>query len=305
MNLDFQLGDLRLFCVAARKSSFAATASELGVSPAYVSKRIALLERALGVQLFHRATRRVTVTLEGEQVYESAQRIFDGVDQMGETVAGGRQEPRGVLRITTSVRLGRLHIAPALSLLAQRYPRLDISLDAVDRRVDLLRENVDLDIRVGPVDESHLVAHRIAPSTKILCAAPSYLARRGMPQTLAELARHECLVLREGRLAFGVWQLDGPNGLEKVKVSGRLTSNNAEFVRGWAEDGHGILFQTSWDVHEALRCGQLVRVLGTHAQPADIWAASTVRLSQSAKVRACVAFLQAHLGEGGPKALPT
>jgi LysR family transcriptional activator of dmlA len=303
MNLDVQLADLRLFCLAARKSNFAATAAELGMSPAYVSKRIAILEGSLGVKLFHRATRRVTVTLEGEQVYEAAQRIVDDVDQMGATVAGGAQEPRGNLRITTSVRLGRLHIAPALSLLARRFPRLDISLDAVDRRVDLIRENVDLDIRVGEVDEPHLVAHRIAPSTKILCAAPGYLARRGTPATLAELSQHDCLVLRERNLAFGVWQLTGPDGPEKVKVRGKLSSNNAEFIRSWGEDGHGILFQTSWDLRDALEAGRLVPILGAYAQPADIWAASTVKLSHSAKVRVCVAFLQEHLGAGGPLGL--
>ncbi|WP_245638626.1 LysR substrate-binding domain-containing protein [Hydrogenophaga palleronii] len=303
MKSDFQISDLRLFCLAARKSSFSATAAELGASPAFVSKRIAILEASLGVKLFHRATRRVTVTLEGERVVESAQRIFDSVDHLSETLASGRQEPRGSLRITTSALLGRLHIAPALSLMAQRYPRLDISLDAVDRRVDLVRENVDLDIRVGEVDEPHLMAHRIAPSIKILCAAPSYLDRRGFPQSLSELSQHECLVLRERTLAFGVWQLNGPNGPEKIKVTGKLTSNNAEFIRGWGEEGHGILFQTSWALRDALQTGRLVPILNAYSQPADIWAASTVRLGHSAKVRVCVAFLQEHLSTGGPMAL--
>lgn len=140
MNLNFQLDDLRLFCLAARKASFAATAVELGTSPAFVSKRIAILEKALGVTLFHRTARRVVVTDDGERVYASAQRIFEGVEHMGETVAGGRLDPRGVLRVTTSFRLGRKHIGPALSLLAQRYPALDITLDLVDRRVDLVSE---------------------------------------------------------------------------------------------------------------------------------------------------------------------
>jgi LysR family transcriptional activator of dmlA len=234
VNLDFQLDDLRVFCLAARKASFAATALELGTSPAYVSKRIALLEKALGVTLFHRAARRVTVTEDGERVYASAQQIFQGVDHMAETVAGGRVEPRGALRITTSFRLGRKHIGPALSLLAQRYPGLDISLDAVDRRVDLIAEKIDLDVRVSEVDEPHLVAHRIAESTRVLCAAPSYLARRGTPTSVAELSQHDCLVLRDRNQAFGLWRLTGPGGTQKIKVTGRLSSNNAEIVRGWA-----------------------------------------------------------------------
>lgn len=298
MRLNFQLDDLQVFCLAARKASFAAAATELGMSPAYVSKRIAILEQALGVTLFHRAARRVTVTEDGERVYASAQQIFDGVDHMADTVAGGRLDPRGTLRVTTSFRLGRMHIGPILSLLAQQHPELDITLDAVDRRVDLITEDVDLDVRIAEVDEPHLVAHRIAQSERILCAAPSYLARRGEPASIAELSRHDCLVLRDRHQAFGVWQLQGPHGPEKVKVTGRLSSNNAEIVRGWGNDGHGILLQARWDVAEDLRAGRLLPVLPACTQNADIWAASTVRLSQSAKVRVCVRFLQAQLASG-------
>jgi LysR family transcriptional activator of dmlA len=299
VKLKFQLDDLQVFCVAARKASFAAAATELGMSPAFVSKRIAILERALGVALFHRAARRVTVTEDGERVFASAQQIFEGVDHMGETVAGGRLDPRGSLRVTTSFRLGRMHIGPALSLLAQRYPALDITLDAVDRRVDLINENVDLDVRIAAeVDEPHLVAHRIADSTRVLCAAPSYLERRGAPACIAELSQHDCLVLRDRNQAFGVWRLSGPQGPEKVKVTGRLSSNNAEIVRGWGNDGHGILLQARWDVSEDLRAGRLLPVLPACTQPADIWAASTVRLSHSAKVRVCVRFLQEQLASG-------
>jgi LysR family transcriptional activator of dmlA len=303
VSLNFQLDDLRVFCLAARKSSFAAAAAELGASPAYVSKRIALLEKALGVTLFHRAARRVTVTDDGERVYASAQQIFQGVDAMGETVAGGRLDPRGTLRVTTSFRLGRLHIGPVLSLLADRYPALSITLDTVDRRVDLIAENIDLDVRVGEVSEPHLVAHRIAASARVVCAAPGYLARRGAPSSVAELAQHDCLVLRDRHQAFGVWQLSGPSGAHKIKVTGRLSSNDAEIVRAWSLDGHGILLQGDWDLHDDLQAGRLVPVLPAYTQPADIWAASTVRLSHSAKVRACVRFLQEQLAGDGPYAL--
>lgn len=284
--------------MAARKASFAGAATELGMSPAFVSKRIAILEKALGVTLFHRAARRVTVTDDGERVYASAQQIFQGVDHMSETVAGDRLDPRGTLRVTTSFRLGRMHIGPALSLLAERYPALNITLDLVDRRVDLISENVDLDVRIGDVDEPHLVAHRIADSGRLLCAAPGYLKRRCTPVTAADLSQHECLVLRDRNQAFGVWRLNGPNGAEKVKVTGRLSSNNAEIVRGWASDGHGILLQANWDVSADLAAGRLAAIMPDYSQPADIWAASTVRLSHSAKVRVCVRFLQEQLASG-------
>jgi LysR family transcriptional activator of dmlA len=298
VNLKFHLEDLRVFSLAARKASFVATATELGTSPAYVSKRIAMLETALGVQLFHRAARRVTVTDDGERVYQAAQQIFEGVERMGETVAGGRFDARGTLRVTTSFRLGRKHIAPALSELARRYPALEITLDVVDRRVDLIAENIDLDVRIAPVDEPHLVAHRIAASRRVLCAAPSYLERRGSPASVAELSRHDCLVLRDRNQAFGVWRLSGPNGIEKVKVTGRLASNNSEIVRGWANDGQGILLSARWDVAEDIAAGRLVTILPAYDEPADVWGASTARLSHSAKVRVCLAFLQEQLTHG-------
>jgi LysR family transcriptional activator of dmlA len=302
LDLSFHLDDLRLFCLAARRASFAATAKELGTSPAFVSKRIAILEKALGVSLFHRASRRVTVTDDGEAVFRAAQQILEGVGRMAETVASGKAEPRGVLRISSGFRLGRRHIAPALSLLARRYPALDIWLEVLDRQVDLIAEDIDLDLRVGEVHEPHLVAHRIAPAWRILCAAPSYLERMGHPKTLADLAQHECLLLRERDLPFGVWRLNGPDGLETVKVSGTLASNNADIVRVWALDGHGILFASDWDVAANLASGELVRVLPAYSHAADVWGVTPLRSSQSAKVRVCVAFLQEQLTQG-PHAL--
>ena len=292
------LEDLRLFSLAARRSSFAATATEAGASPAYVSKRIAILEEVLQAKLFHRTTRRVSITVDGETVYQWAQRILEDVDLMSDAVAAGRSEPRGMLRISTSFRLGRQHIGPALSELARRYPALEVRLEVVDRAVDLVSEGFDLDIRIGAVSEPNLIAHRIAPSDRILCAAPAYLADRGRPRTLVELAQHACLLFRERDQAFGVWRLEGPNGLETVKITGPLSSNNIDIVRQWAHDGHGIIMSSVWDLSASLEAGELAHVLPEYRQPADIWAVSTARLANSAKVRVCVRFLQERLTQG-------
>jgi LysR family transcriptional activator of dmlA len=296
VNLKLQLDDLRVFCLAARKASFAATAIELGMSPAFVSKRIAILEKALGVTLFHRAARRVTVTDDGECVYASAQQIFQSVEHMGETVAGGRLDPRGALRVTTSFRLGRKHIAPTLSLLAQRYPALDITLDAVDRRVDLISENIHLDVRIAEVHEPHLVAHRIAESTRILCAAPSYLERRGLPASIADLSQHDCLVLRDRHQPFGVWRLTGP--ARRSRSPGDCHPTMPRSYADGPSTATASCCPSRWDVHADLLAGRLVSILPAYWQPADIWAASTVRLSHSAKVRVCVRFLQEQLARG-------
>ena len=292
------LRDLRLFCTVARRSGFAAGAAELGVSATYVSKRIALLEDALGVRLFARTTRRVGITDEGETVYRWARRILGDVEEMREDLAGMRGHPQGPLRISTSSRLGRNHVAPVLSELVWRHPGLEVWLELLDRRADLVAEGFHLDIRVGEVQEPNLIAHRILRSWRILCAAPGYLERRGCPRVLAEVAQHNCLLFREREEAFGVWRLEGPAGPETVKVTGNMAANHTDVVLGWACDGHGVIMVSAWDVAEHLRDGRLVHILPEWRQPADVWAVSTARLRHSAKVRVCVEFLRRHFREG-------
>ncbi len=303
-NNDPFLRDLLLFCTVARRSSFIAGATELGISPAHVSKRIAMLEESLGVKLFIRTTRRVNITADGEAAFVWAQKILEDVEGMVESLSGSRGEPRGVLRIATSLRLGRDHLSPVLSLLRQRHPGLEVWLELLDRRVDLIGENFDIDLRVGEVHEPHLIAHKIAESHRMLCAAPSYLARRGQPRTLAELAQHDCLLFRERELGFGVWRLSGPGGEETVKVTGPMASNHSDVVRQWAHEGHGVIMASVWDAAPSIRSGKLVRVLPAYQQAADVWAVTAARASGSAKVKLCIDFLKEHLTQG-PHALDT
>ncbi len=260
-NNDPFLRDLRLFCTVARRASFIAAANETGISPAHVSKRIAMLEAMLGAKLFHRTTRRVSVTAEGESAFAWAQKILEDVDGMLEAVGATGGEPRGLLRIATSVRLGRRHVAPVLSRLRQQHPGLEVWLELLDRRVDLIGESFDLDIRVGEVEEPHLIASKIASGSRVLCAAPAYLARRGMPEHPGELPRHDCLLLRERDQAFGVWRLQGPDGWETVKVTGSMASNHSDVTHQWALEGFGIIMASVWDVAARVRAGELVRVL--------------------------------------------
>jgi len=304
-NNDPFLRDLRLFCMVAHRASFIAAAHEMGLSPAHVSKRIAMLEAGLGARLFHRTTRRVSVTVDGESALAWAQKILDDVDNMLEAVGGPSRaggEPRGLLRIATSLRLGRRHVAPVLALLRQQHPALEIWLELLDRRVDLIGENFDLDIRVGEVHEPHLIATRLGSGSRVLCAAPAYLARRGVPRQPSELAGHDCLLHRERDQAFGVWRLQGPDGAQTVKVGGPMASNHTDVARQWAHDGYGIIMASTWDVADSLRAGQLVRVLPDWQQPADVWAVTSARTSASARMRACIGFLKDRLAQG-PHAL--
>lgn len=300
MNNQPQLDDLELFCRVVKKQGFAASARELGVSNAYVSKRIAALEASLQVRLLHRTTRRVRVTEQGELVFAWAQRILDDVAQLGEAVSSARLEPSGLLRLCTSSGFGRNRIAPALSALAAAHPGLVIELELLDRPVDLIEEGFQLDIRFGAVTEAHLISRRIARNQRVLCAAPAYLARHGRPQTLAELETHQCLVIRERYHPGGQWTLQGPRGAESVSISGPLSANNGEIVQQWALDGHGIILRSLWDVGPSLQRGDLVRVLPDYVHEADVWAVYPSRLSTSARLRVCVEFLEKWLGGAEP-----
>ena len=303
-NNDGFLRDLQLFCTVARRASFITASTETGISPSHVSKRIALLEKTLGVKLFSRTTRRVSITSDGEAAFQWAQKILDDVQGMADSLAGSRGDPRGQVRISTSLRLGREHVSPILSLLRQKYGALEIWLELLDRRVDLLGEGFDIDIRVGEVQEPHLIAHKIADSARILCAAPAYLARAGTPKCLADLAQHDCLPFRGRDQRFGVWRLTGPNGEESVKVTGPVASNHSDIVRQWALEGYGVIMASVWDVAASLQSGALVRVLPDYMQRADVWAVTSARSSSSTKVRVCVDFLKQHLTDG-PFALVT
>jgi len=289
------LEDLRLFCMVSHKSSFAESAKELGMSPAFVSKRIAVLEAALGVRLFHRTTRSVVMTEDGSNVHDWARRIIDDVEQMKESVSASKQVPRGLLRISSSFAMGRKFVSPLISQFAALHPELKIQLELFDRNVDLVNEGFDLDIRVGPVHEPHLFAKRIIGSERVLCASPLYVQKNGMPKTIPDLTRHQCLVIRERNESFGIWRLTGPKGMETVKVSGVLASNHGEIIRDWAIDGHGIILRSIWDVADHLASGQLIRILPAYVQEADVCVVYPLQLKNSAKIRECVSYLQRHL----------
>ncbi|KAF1051539.1 MAG: HTH-type transcriptional regulator DmlR [Stenotrophomonas maltophilia] len=291
------LDDLRVFIAVARRAGFAAAAAELGMSPAFVTKRIKVLEGTLGVKLLHRSTRRVSVSEEGERVYAWAVQMIESVQRLGEELSQAQGEPAGPLRIVSSQGMGRRFVAPALSELARRYPRLDIRLEVHDRLVDLAGEGFDLDIRVGNAFAPNLIAKPLARSRRILCASPAYLAHAGEPRSPAELASHNCLLIKERDRPFGVWSLQGPQDEVTVKITGSLSTNHGEIARQWCVDGQGILLRSWWDVSEYMERGLLVPVLPEYYQSADIWAVHTAPLSSSAKLKVTVDFLREYFAE--------
>ncbi|WP_273218597.1 LysR substrate-binding domain-containing protein [Pseudomonas sp.] len=288
--------DLRVFLTVVRKGGFAAAAEELGLSPAYVSKRIQILETTLGSRLLHRTSRRVALTDDGERVQRWAVRILDDVQQLQDELSDAHTAPRGRLHLCSSFGFGRNHVAPAISLLAEQYPELEIRLDVFDRVVDIVHEGFDLEIHVGDDIAGQHIGRRLVTNNRVLCASPDYLKRRGVPELLQDLQQHDCLVLKERDNAFGIWQLQGPEGEASVRVSGPLSSNSGEIVLQWALDGRGVLLRSMWDVKPLLQQGRLVQVLADYRQSADVWAVYPTRLANSGKLRVCVEFLQAHLG---------
>jgi LysR family transcriptional activator of dmlA len=287
--------DLRVFMLVARKSSFAGAAKELGMSAAYISKRIGILEQELGVKLLHRTSRRVIITEEGERVYASAQTILDHVDRLYDDVSSTLRTPSGSLRICSSFGFGRNVIAPAIAALVKTYPALQVRFEVFDRLVDIDSEGFDLDIRVGDQIAAHLVARPLCSNHRVLCASPDYLARRGVPRSVQELANHDCLAIRERDHPFGVWRLRNALSEETVKVTGPLSSNNGEIVLQWALQGAGIVLRSLWDAGPHLDRGELVTVLPEYRQDANVWAVFPPRLARSAKIRVCVEFLRTYL----------
>ena len=300
MNKDIENKDLRVFATVVRKASFVAAAEELGMSPAYVSKRVGMLEAALGVRLFHRTTRQVVLTEDGEQAYDRAVTILAGLDSLFDDVAQRQGVPRGQLRVSSSFGFGRNVVAPAIAGVVARHPSLQVRFEVFDRLVDIVGEGIDVDIRIGEDIAPQLIARRLMANQRILCAAPAYLARRGTPQTLQQLEAHDCLPIKERDLPFGVWRLREGAREEVVKVSGPLSTNHGEIALQWAVAGAGIVLRSRWDAQAYLERGLLVQVLPAYTQEANVWAVYPQRLASSAKVRVFVDFLEQHLACDNP-----
>lgn len=288
--------DVRIFVTAARLLSFVSTARELGMSQAYVSKRIALLEKALGHQLFHRRHRRIDLSEEGQWILPRAKRVLTAYAELADVPSTDTEGARGALTITASAALGRNHVAPIISQIAIHNPELELRLEIVDRPVNLVEEDVDVDIRIGQVNEQHLYVQTRIPSSRILCAAPSFIDRHGMPTQLADLARLPCLQIRERYNAHGRWLMENQaSEVETVEISAQLSSNDGEIVRHWAIAGRGVMLRSHWDIAHELATGSLVRLLPNYAQRADISIVSKLRTFESYKLRRCIDALRAGL----------
>jgi len=283
--------DLQVLIAVVNTGSFSAAAEILGQTPAFVTKRIQQMEALLGVKLLNRSSRGMALTESGQTAYAHSLEIMDRLQKMVDEVTHIKEQPVGMIRIGSSFGFGRAYIAPAIMEIMEIYPQLQINFELFDRQIDLNRDNVDLDIRINDDIPDNYIAKLLAKNQRILCASPAYLKQRGMPETLADLQHHDCLVTKERDQTIGVWELENQLCKKSVKISGHLSSNSGEIVLHWGLNGKGIMLRSEWDVSPFLRDGVLVRVLPDYAQSANIWAVYQMPLYSSTKLKVCVEFL--------------
>lgn len=291
--------DYTLFAAVVAAGNLSGAARALGISPAMVSKRLVRLERRLDAQLVQRSTRRMALTESGARFHADVVAILEAIAAAEARVGGRSGDVAGPLRVVAPTSFGRLHVAPVLAAFLTRHPRVEVTMDLSDDYTDLIASRTDLAIRITATVGEGMVAERLADSRRILCAAPAYLAARGVPDRVADLSRHHLLAAR-GQLP---WRLSGPGG-RRLTVTGDsiVATNSSELVRELAMAGAGIALRSLWDVGPELGEGRLVRVLPDHEGLTDvgIYAVRPPGALVPASVTAFVAALRGAFGTAPP-----
>ena len=296
MALGIQPADFSFFSTLAACGSLSAAAREMGITTPAVSKRLAQMEARIGVALVTRTTRRMGMTPEGELYLEHARRILGEVDDLEQLLGSAKGTPKGLLRVNATLGFGRGHVAPIISRFVREHPQVEVQLQLSVNPPSSADDVYDVCIRFGEPPDSRVIARRIAPNRRLICASPAYVALHGQPKTPGDLAAHNCIGIRQGDEAHGVWRLSSGRAnnrrTESVKVRGNLVTNDGEIAVHWALEGHGVLMRAEWDIARHLRSGQLVQLLSQFDTPdADIFAVYPQRHQHSIRVRAFVDFL--------------
>lgn len=282
------LDDLAVFVHVVERQSFSAVARDLHLAPKTVSKQIARLEQALGTTLFQRNTRNLRITDEGRAIAERARVALAVLDEVQELATGGSRELSGTIRLTAPTPFGRKFVAPAIDDFCRQHPRVGFDLRLSDQVQDLYGGDLDMAVRMGELADSRLVARRVAGNRRVLAASPTYLKAHGRPEKPDDLARHNCLVFAYPGLLQNTWPLRKGRREQSVAVSGTLCSDSGDVLHAWCLAGLGISLRETWDIHEELRDGRLVRVLPEwEATPSKI---SLVRARREPVPRRLTAF---------------
>lgn len=293
-----RLAAIQVFAQVVETGSFAKAAERLGLSTSAASRHIAELESHLQTRLLNRTTRKVSLTETGRAFYERSVQLLADLAEAEQEAARAAVEPRGTIRLTTSVNFGVRHVAPAIAEFLAEHGgvRFDVSLS--DRTVDLVEEGFDLAIRIGSPGADNLVARKLGETRLVPCAAPAYLALRGAPREPEDLARHNCFTYEYASHRH-LWRFRDRSGAERnVRVSGTLHANNDDLLAEAAVRGVGVVFAPAFVVGDDVRAGRLVPLLQEYEPaPVSIYAVYPSRKHLSAKVRRFVEFLLARFAD--------
>jgi len=292
-----RLNSMTIFVEVVNGGGFTAAAEKIGLSRAQVSKSVKQLEEHLGTRLLNRTTRRISLTEIGRIYYERCKSVLSDIEEIEGIASAQATKPHGTLMLSAPTSFGILHLNEAIPQYIKHYPQVQISLKLADRFIDVVSEGFDLVIRIAELEDSSLIARKIAPCKRVFCASPEYLKQHGTPKVPQDLAIHHCLVY-SNELKPDTWVLNGPNGTESVKVNGPVCADNGDILKTAALSGLGITLLPTFIVGADLCEGQLVQVLPNYCPPEiSIYAVFPSRRYLSAKVRTFVDFLSDYFGD--------
>ena len=291
-----KLASIRAFTKVVERGSFATAGRDLRLSRSAISKYVREIEEELGVQLLNRTTRSASPTENGQAYYERCVAILAELDEADLAVSRLQTEPRGLLRINAPMSFGTLHLSRAIADFMGEHAALKIQLVLSDEVIDPVEQGFDLTLRIAELGSSSLIARKIVPANRIICAAPAYLERRGTPRHPRELRDHDCLTY--GYLATGnQWKLSGPDGDHWIAIEAPLCANNAEVLKDAALAGRGIALLPSFIAGADLQQGRLVGILSDYQAPAlSLYAVYPPTRHLSVKVRLFIDFLVDRFG---------
>ncbi len=286
---------LKLFIRIASTQNISAAGQELNLSPAVASAHISKLEHGLGVRLIHRTTRKVSLTEEGKAFLPYAEDVLASIEAARASVGAGSALPQGTLRIAAPASFGRMHLLPALSEFLNKYPDLKVDLKLSDTIVDLVEGGFDIAIRNSELKDSSLIARKLAPDNRILCASPEYLAKYGEPKTPSALEQHQCITL----MGLENWTFRQASGQITVKAKGCFSTDNGEAIRDACINGLGITINSKWSVYESLKKKELIEILKDSPLLSNtaIWAIYPSSRLLAPKVRAFIDYFAAYFGD--------
>ncbi|MEH6525600.1 MAG: LysR family transcriptional regulator [Sneathiella sp.] len=255
------LVNMAAFVAVVEQGSFSQAGRELRQSTAVISARVAKLETEIGVRLLYRTTRQVVPTEEALIYFERCKNILRDVENAEASLTPPDRNPRGSITISAPVSFGRRCLAPLISRFCESHPDLQFRLQLTDRLVDLVKDKVDIAIRMADLDDSTMKARRLAHDHRVMCATPEYLARAGTPEVPADLLKHECLLLRFPGSTQFQWQIIEGGRLVTVPVKGNLDTDNGDVLTDWVLEGRGLAVKSVWEIIDDLNAGRLVRVM--------------------------------------------